>query len=377
MDALTKKEVHDTESLIVKAYFQQNAFNEFDGLLPASTSDRVIRNKEGLTSHYDVVATNDTTIETPSRRRIRREGSANEFNTTLPLPGGGEKEVELSPTTGGSSRRGRISNQYRQDSIPRSEGGGNDTTGAGAGASEEIMVDIDDLPDNVEDDGMYDMQYASEVPLPRRGRRSSFNEIDFHKKNPLRGQLLSYFMKSLDKIVNEPFLYFAKRPDPVSLHLAMEYIANNELNDTIYIVHFADDRELCKISLKEAGITTSLTNTIEPTTTTIAGDVEHSEHTNNNSDDDDKSINEDELKYREILLQHMSMPTFRLSTDDNGMESYNHGDNNSDHDSNKANGEGNDDMFIYESQGTKLRSALPSDARRLVDYVSILDTFYT
>ncbi len=46
--------------------------------------------------------------------------------------------------------------------------------------------------------------------------------------------------------MNQPFVYFAKRPDPISLHSAMEYVAANEQSDTIYVIHFVDDREACR-----------------------------------------------------------------------------------------------------------------------------------
>lgn len=79
---------------------------------------------------------------------------------------------------------------------------------------------------------------------PRRGRRSHFNDAEFCERNPLQGKMLEYCIRSLDNIVSEPFVYFAKRPDPISIHTAIEYISNNELTDTIYVIHFVDDRRM-------------------------------------------------------------------------------------------------------------------------------------
>jgi hypothetical protein len=80
--------------------------------------------------------------------------------------------------------------------------------------------------------------------VQKRGRRHSFDENEFRKKNPSRFKLLAYLMKSLDSIVSEPFVYFAKRADPISMHNAVQYICDNELSDNIYIVHFVDDRKI-------------------------------------------------------------------------------------------------------------------------------------
>lgn len=70
--------------------------------------------------------------------------------------------------------------------------------------------------------------------------------LRFRSLSPVMGRALRASMDALDGIVSEPFVYFIKRPSPVSIHLAVEYIASNESSDCIYIVHFADDRRLCE-----------------------------------------------------------------------------------------------------------------------------------
>jgi len=65
MDALTRKKVHDTESAIVKAYFQQNAFDEFDGLLPVSMPDRVMSHTTQVQGHQH---NHPASVQTPPRR---------------------------------------------------------------------------------------------------------------------------------------------------------------------------------------------------------------------------------------------------------------------------------------------------------------------
>jgi hypothetical protein len=49
-------------------------------------------------------------------------------------------------------------------------------------------------------------------------------------------------MSSLDEIVGTPFVYLAKRSDPINLHAAVEYISSNESTNNIFVVHFVDDR---------------------------------------------------------------------------------------------------------------------------------------
>lgn len=96
---------------------------------------------------------------------------------------------------------------------------------------------------------------------PKRSREARLHEASSSSQYSMREKLMSYFMRSLDDIVKEPFVYFAKRPDPVALHRAIQYISDNELSDNIYIVHFIDDRrycgniwEQCK-SIEEEGVT--------------------------------------------------------------------------------------------------------------------------
>lgn len=59
---------------------------------------------------------------------------------------------------------------------------------------------------------------------------------------PRVGAILKFCISSLDSVVDSPFVYLAKKADPVSLLHAVEYIGANELTNKIYIVHICDDR---------------------------------------------------------------------------------------------------------------------------------------
>lgn len=67
-------------------------------------------------------------------------------------------------------------------------------------------------------------------------------ELEGVMVNPLMGRMLTYCMNSLDTILTSPFAFLVKAGDPVSIHLAVEYMYANELSNNIYIIHFVDDR---------------------------------------------------------------------------------------------------------------------------------------
>ena len=98
--------------------------------------------------------------------------------------------------------------------------------------------------DQSNDERINEIEATVNNHYPRRGRVLSFDDEEIIMNRPIHGKLLSYCMDELDKIVSEPFVYFAKRPDPISIHMAMEYISSNEQSDIIYVIHFVDDRNL-------------------------------------------------------------------------------------------------------------------------------------
>lgn len=273
MNAYLRKKDSDKQEKIVKAYFEQSVFDEFDYFLP----DRVSQSKK-------------------SESAIPEEPRAVNKVPGFDADGANKGEVELTAVA-------IVELPYEQEIV------------------------YEDVPDEADID-----RDANEVALPRRGRRNSFDETEFKKENPIRGLVLNYFMESLDKIVEEPFLYFAKRPDPASLHLAMEYISNNELSDTIYVVHFVDDRSIYPKIFDATGAYT-VESKLE--------DVPESTR-----------VSEDDIKYRELLLRNISALRF----DD--VEAS------------------NDSSFVRDNLFDSFEPFLPEDARRLAQYVSILDTFY-
>jgi hypothetical protein len=72
-------------------------------------------------------------------------------------------------------------------------------------------------------------------------------ELETIMSKQVVGQVLTYFMTSLDAIVSEPFVYLAKGCDPIAVHQVVEYIAANELSNHIFVVHFVDNRRAIKL----------------------------------------------------------------------------------------------------------------------------------
>lgn len=54
--------------------------------------------------------------------------------------------------------------------------------------------------------------------------------------------MLTIFIRTVE-LVDEPFAYLAKKADPVSLLHAVEYICSNELTNNIFVIHICDDRK--------------------------------------------------------------------------------------------------------------------------------------
>jgi hypothetical protein len=74
-------------------------------------------------------------------------------------------------------------------------------------------------------------------------RNDSVAEMEVVLRAPVLKQIMHHLMSSLDSIVSTPFVYLAKGSDPISLQLAVDYIAANELTKNIIVVHFVDDRK--------------------------------------------------------------------------------------------------------------------------------------
>jgi hypothetical protein len=94
------------------------------------------------------------------------------------------------------------------------------------------------------------VSHNSHLSLPAFDTRKprTVNEMEqIIRRRPLMGKLLNYFMTSLDNITSAPFVYLCKKPDPISIHHAVEYITNNEMTNFIYVVHFVDDRKAIKM----------------------------------------------------------------------------------------------------------------------------------
>lgn len=153
-------------------------------------------------------------------------------------------------------------------------------------------------------------------------------ELDGIMVRPILGRMLHYFMSSLDSIVSAPFVYLAKSSDPIAVHQAVEYICANELSNNIYIVHFMDDRKAIRHH-----------NTFR---NRVYKEVRFGRM--------DKA--EADKKCNSLLLQMFTDGTSSL-----------------------AGGTGGYDAEHFNlSDGTK---GLSTTAKRLVNTVAILDTFYT
>jgi len=176
-------------------------------------------------------------------------------------------------------------------------------------------------------------ELAQQISPVRRIRFNSFHEM-IETSNPVNGYLLQYCFDSLERIANEPFIYFAKNPDPISIHSAVEYMVKNESSDVIYIVHFVDDREVMNYK-------------VQPRTDELAGhDISINGQYEFNEDATISNVCKIVASNYESILQAEGSftvdPTEILYSNDYEPDSY-----------------------------------IPTGARNLMHYVSILDTFYT
>jgi hypothetical protein len=189
---------------------------------------------------------------------------------------------------------------------------------------------------------------ANITQLPTRAHSLSFNEDLFRMESPLRGRVLQRLTKALDGIVNEPFAYFMGRADPISLHLAMRYIITNEASDLIYVIHFVDDRALYHKPLH-----------IEEQEEEKAGD--HEEETKEVLEDTEGCIVQGQLLIQRLLLRDMGI------IDDETLHQT----------VSKDEVDERKDCDEDEDASRNYYAHLPAECKHIMDYVAILDTYYT
>jgi len=86
-------------------------------------------------------------------------------------------------------------------------------------------------------------RYRSESPSENAEVGSAaVDDVQDMLNSPQIGAALQFFMGALDAVVDAPFVYLAKKADPISLINAIDYICENELTNKIYVVHICDDR---------------------------------------------------------------------------------------------------------------------------------------
>jgi len=186
----------------------------------------------------------------------------------------------------------------------------------------------------------------------KQSNDSNSNEIPACAQNTRNGRILSCLSKSLDSIVNEPFAVFAKHPNPITLHVAIEYIVQNEQSDSIFIIHFVDDRKYYQSSdvmssveqEEECGELRGL-ESITLSGVDQLGEFPDQKQTPGKYSDDNHEDGVDMKK--ELFLQKIS----KGWNDNNPDNSYG--------------------LF------DKLSTTLPREARHIIDCVAILDTCYT
>jgi hypothetical protein len=231
------------------------------------------------------------------------------------------------------------------------------------------------------------------IRLPSRAHRLSFDETQFRIDYPIRGRLVTYLTQTLDRIVNEPFAYFAKRPDPISLHLAIEYITQNELSDSIYIIHFADDRKLYKDLYREKpaleGNTAAMAEEIKPDDNDVMKPVyatNEREQIESSADEPLKIDTTESAKGEDASDGMFSRAERRIANYENYQKvemeydySVMQGSSQENYEEillqRITNGQGVNDPRMGSIDG--FSGSLPLESKQLVDYVAILDTFYT
>ena len=182
---------------------------------------------------------------------------------------------------------------------------------------------------------------------PKESYHPSFMRMDCDENSAgkQQGKILSYLSTSLDRIVTQPFGFFAKHPNPISLHIAIEYIVQNEESDSIFIVHFVDDRKFYDTHKKcnqDEGEEVFIKESFEDE---VSSSVEMKESCGQNG----HSINnETQSLFLRRMLQHGA--TLSCVDDPEGIG-----------------------LDLLDQH----RTALPEEAQQLIDYVAILDTCYT
>lgn len=177
----------------------------------------------------------------------------------------------------------------------------------------------------------------------RTYRSNSVVEMDrIIMRRSLTSRVLNYCMKRLDDIVSEPFVYLCKGPDPVAVHLALEYITNNEVTNQIYVVHFVDDRQAMQMNNRVMNAYKAAAKR-HPRPSDPAVSTEH--------DDNEEVMVKHQQKGTALMLRMFTEKHPEAGHDEKGGE-----------------------------EGFDLDHALrmmPSKAKQLMHLVHIIDTFYT
>lgn len=177
----------------------------------------------------------------------------------------------------------------------------------------------------------------------RTYRSNSVVEMDrIIMRRSLTSRVLNYCMKRLDDMVSEPFVYLCKGPDPVAVHLALEYITNNEVTNQIYVVHFVDDRQAMQMNNRVMNAYKAAGKR-HPRPSDPAVGTEH--------DDNDEVMVKHQQKGTALMLRMFTEKHPEAGHDEKGA----------------------DDSFDLDHA---LRM-MPSKAKQLIHLVHIIDTFYT
>jgi hypothetical protein len=178
----------------------------------------------------------------------------------------------------------------------------------------------------------------------RTYRSNSLVEMDrIIMRRSLTSRVLNYCMKRLDDIVSEPFVYLCKGPDPVAVHLALEYITNNEVTNQIYVVHFVDDRQAMQMNNRVVNACKTAGQR-HPCPSDPAVSTEH-------DDDNEEVMVEHQQKGTALMLRMFTERHPETGHDENG-------------------GEEGFDL-------DRVLRMMPSKAKQLMHLVHIIDTFYT
>jgi hypothetical protein len=202
---------------------------------------------------------------------------------------------------------------------------------------------------NDNDDDQW-MHYVDRTDL------NSIDELeDIVQNKPVVGRYLKHLLDSLDDLVSTPFCYLAKKADPISLQLAVNYIENNEFSNNIYVIHFVDDRPLIRDHLQSQPPGVQQVN--------YKTDFPAPAHA--------KGIVVDLLmkdKPKKIAMNHTISSGGMNDLEEQKEENNNDDDNNT--------GENKEFEVIQEFPLPNALPSLPPEAQDLVHAVSVLDSFY-